>query len=181
MSLKAFTCFRRDREGKTRGVSIFIQRNIAARKVTYQTSLETVGAEIKEAWSLLRCVATYNSPKKELLMEDVQELTRPPNTIIAGDLNGLGCRFNNKTGRLIASCLDSTNGLEVHAPEDVTTIPQRAGARGDILDIFLTYQTSKPWDVQTHCSLSSDHFPVTVKIGIASTFANRKFRRSKAL
>lgn len=47
-------------------------------------------------------------------------------------------------------------------PEKTTSIPSET-KREDILDIFLVFKMTAPWDVQTQYALNSDHFLVTAR------------------
>lgn len=61
--------------------------------------------------------------------------------------------------------LRTNPGLKMFAPEDATPIPHSMKQRGDILDFFMTFRGSDLWEVRTNFELTSDHFPVTAKLG----------------
>lgn len=168
--LRGFQGFRKDREGRGGGVAVFVRNGMAARQIPMETTIiESVAVEVEIGEEKTRFVAVYNRPRAEITRDDLLLLMAEQNTIVGGDLNAKdtrwGCRTTNKAGRVLTAFVEEFKGIRVLAPEDATTIPQRANYRGEILDIFIAGETTSPREVTTKFTLASDHLPVTLKLG----------------
>lgn len=181
LALRGFQVFRKDQEGKGGGVAVFVRNNIPARQVDLEGEMEAVAVEVELSGSIQRFISAYLPPSKNLHEEDFRYLIVHPNTIIGGDWNAKnrawGCRTDNQNGRKLASLLQKISGLQIHAPEDPTTVPQTDYRRGEILDIFLSFKAGRTGEVRTSYSLSSDHFPVILKLGGVGRFP-KKIKRT---
>lgn len=166
--IKGYQTFRKDRVTRGGGVAVLVKRDMAVSQISLDSELEAVGVETDIGGKRHRFIAVYVPPSRELYKEDIDSLIVGARTVIGGDLNAKnaawGCRRTNKNGKVLGKAVREVDGLEVVAPSEATSVP--AGCRvGDIVDIFLSYRMSTPWEARTHYELSSDHFPVTVRIG----------------
>ncbi|XP_055614932.1 uncharacterized protein LOC129761241 [Toxorhynchites rutilus septentrionalis] len=182
--LPEFRLLRLDRTSADKGgVAVAVRRNIDCRLLPniQLKTIEAIGIEARTSIGPIIIIAAY-CPKQvnirdgsaALLRNDLAKLTRRrAKYIIAGDLNARhaiwGNRRQNRNGIILAEDLES-GYYNILAPNSPTRI-SRSGVHS-ILDIFLTIMAISE-DPLVFEELSSDHFPVVLKLGAsADTVAN---------
>ena len=119
----------------------------------------------------VKLVAVYLSPLRSLLEGDLLEcISGGTPVLLPGDLNAKHKDWNSRLNSprlVLLRGFASTNSCIVHGPDSPTTIPSCPTVTPDVLDIVVK-DFVLPVNLTVCSALSSDHFPVTVKIGRAS-------------
>lgn len=127
--------FRKDRDGRGGGVAILVRNYIPARKVNLKSKMEAVGVEVELSGNVQRCIAVYLPPKVILKEGEFFKL-------IEGQKTTWGCRSQNPNGKILEDVIKKTPSLRIHA-------------RGEILNLFISFRSTRPWEASTKFSLSS--------------------------
>lgn len=186
-SLPGYTTVRLDRTtGPKGGVAIAIKQLIKfAVQPHYKTStIEAIGVEVTTSNGPLLVIAAYcpqqccvRQGRARQFKNDLVKLTRHNKKyIVACDLNAKheawGNHRRNNNGNLLFD--ESQLGyFSVHAPIDPTFTS--SGGAPSFLDVFLTNaDVSTPTTIN---DLSSDHLPVTVRVGGGAERRERRVRK----
>lgn len=139
-----------------------------ARQVELNSELEVVGAEVEVGDRLFRFISIYLPGSGRVPPDSLKGIFCAARTLVGGDFNAKnrhwGCRSTNARGRMLNKLVQEIRDIEVCAPAEATSVPA-SNRRREIIDIFLAFRMTTPWEVTTHPALSSDHCPVPPKIG----------------
>ena len=170
------------------GVAVAVRRNIDCRLLpNFQLKfIEAIGIEVRTPFGPITIIAAY-CPKQAskhdgtsaLLRSDLAKLTRRRSKyIIAGDLNARhevwGNQRRNRNGSILAEDLE-TGHYNILAPDSPTRI-SRSGVHST-LDIFISNMAISEVPV-TYEELSSDHYPVVLKLGATAEMVTSHPRRN---
>lgn len=170
--IRNFKVYRNDRAGIGGGTAIFIRQSLDHSVLTVPNlvNLEATAITIQtEAMGLVRFVAIYNSPKRDLLERDLNTLSNMDDLpfILAGDFNAKHSawhsRLTNKRGRTLYNFALKEH-LDIFGPEEPTYFSNQ-GYRPDVLDIAVSRRITSTTEISTLHELSSDHNPIIIDIG----------------
>lgn len=150
--------------GRGGGTLIGVKKEIKHNRINNLDTkeIENTAIEIKMDGYNYTIISAYLSPSKKITEQDLDSLfNNNKKIILGGDLNAKNttwnCRVTNPKGRTLQQH-SSRNNYFILSPDlpthfDGTYLP-------DILDIFITKDIGKSFNITTENSLSSDHNPV---------------------
>lgn len=166
-----YQIYRKDRLNKPGGgVAIAIKNRIdhflAENHSTANTESITVKVKINDRRTL-KVTSIYIPPANNLGEDELRRIFEGGDQVlVGGDLNAKHPSWNsrrtNTKGKIIDKFIKDHH-LKAVGPVVPTHISKNGA--NDILDIFIAKNLNKPNEISTESVLSSDHNPVTLKIG----------------
>lgn len=172
LTIAKYTTYRYDRtDGPGGGTAILIKRNIKHFEIN-TPELQHAEANlimVTTQTGKVRIVSFYSPGARTLTYPDLVALTRSNTpTVIAGDFNAKHRVWNfrtiNTNGRTLLKN-SNDNGYLVLGPTEPTHFS--AGSAPDTIDVAILKNISLHYEISTLQDLSSDHFPVILRLGDA--------------
>ncbi|KAB0804621.1 hypothetical protein PPYR_01591 [Photinus pyralis] len=170
--IPGYTIHRSDRQtGQGGGTAIFVKNDLEHHEIQSPPLLHVeTNAVIVNTRSAgaLKLVSVYKAPQEpfdEQELDLIFDIATP--TIVAGDLNAKHPSWNSRTtnpyGRRLYD-FASRRAILVEGPVEPTHFPP-GDHRPDVLDIALFKNVALHHHISTAAELSSDHNPITIRLG----------------